>query len=55
MLESLLKIVVGVVAKPADITVYLWLEQDWRRKLVALLLFLLLAIGSFCYLLFCLR
>lgn len=50
MLESLLKIVVGVVAEPADITVYLWLEWDWRRKLVALQLFLLLAIGGFWYL-----
>lgn len=50
MLESLLKIVVGVVAKSADITVYLWLEQDWRRKLLAIMLFLLLAIGGFWYL-----
>lgn len=48
MLESILKVVIAVVAE-------VWLEQDWRRKLVSLLLFLLLAIGGFWYVCLCAR
>lgn len=55
MLESLLKIVVDVVAELAHITFRVWLEQDWRRKLVALLLFLLLSIVGFWYVCLCAR
>ena len=55
MLESLLNLVVEVVAELAHITFRVWLEQDWRRKLVALLLFLLLALGGFWYVCLCAR
>lgn len=55
MLESLLKIVVDVVAELAHITFRVWFEQDWRRKLVALLLFLLLSIVGFWYVCLCAR
>ena len=33
------EIVVDVVAELAHITFRVWLEQDWRRQLVAILLF----------------
>ena len=55
MLESLLNLVVEVVAELVHITFRVWLEQDWRRKLVAILLFLLLAIGGFWYVCLCAR
>lgn len=35
----------AVIAVVAEV----WLEQDWRRKLLAIMLFLLLAIGGFWY------
>ena len=55
MLESLQKFVVEVVAELAHITFRVWLEQDWRRKLVAMLIFLLLAIGGFWCVCLCAR
>ena len=50
MLEEILKSVFAVGREVLGHIFYVWLASDWHRQLVALLLFLLLAIGGFWYL-----
>lgn len=53
MLEEILKSVFAVGREVLGHIFYVWLASDWHRQLVAMLIFLLLAIGGFWYVCLC--